>query len=205
MSVLGAQYVAAADELVALFESPELERRWQSASALEGWTVGILAGHLARVVSVPRYVVAEPPPTGPPTAADGLSFGRSAERDLVARENATQYAGGSPRSLLARYRDDLAAVTAQFEAQPLDRLVLTKGTRVVALDDYLIGRALELFVHADDLAVSLGLATPPPPEELMTRVLELLVTSARTRHGDVPVLRAFTRRERDDVDALRVI
>jgi hypothetical protein len=31
-----------------------------------------------------------------------------------------------------------------------------------------------------------------------------LVEVARVRHGDLAVLRAFTRRERDSVDALRI-
>ncbi|MHB1445953.1 MAG: hypothetical protein ACYCTI_01250 [Acidimicrobiales bacterium] len=59
--------------------------------------------------------------------------------------------------------------------------------------------------HADDLAASLGQQPPALPGRLVGAVTALLVDVARVRHGEMGVLRALARRERDVVQALRVI
>ena len=60
-------------------------------------------------------------------------------------------------------------------------------------------------VHGDDLAVSLGVDPPLLPPAATGLVIATLVEVARIRHGDIAVVRALARRERDAVDALRVI
>ncbi|MDQ3879299.1 MAG: hypothetical protein M3290_13275, partial [Actinomycetota bacterium] len=62
-----------------------------------------------------------------------------------------------------------------------------------------------LLVHTDDLAVSIGVPTPEPRPEAADAAIANLVSVARRRHGDTAVLRALTRRERDEGNALRVI
>jgi hypothetical protein len=76
---------------------------------------------------------------------------------------------------------------------------------VLTLDDYLGTRLVELCVHVDDLAVSGGEPAPSLPEGATGRAVEILVDVARLRQGDPGVLRALTRRERDPVEALRVL
>jgi hypothetical protein len=66
-----------------------------------------------------------------------------------------------------------------------------------------VTRMVELVAHTDDLAVSVGLEPPPPDPDAATLVVHCLVDVARRRHGDLAVVRALTRRERDVVDALR--
>ena len=73
------------------------------------------------------------------------------------------------------------------------------------LDDYLITRLLEVVVHTDDLAVSLGIEPPDFPRPATAAVIDCLLEVARRRHGDIAVVRAFTRRERDRPEALRVL
>jgi hypothetical protein len=70
------------------------------------------------------------------------------------------------------------------------------GDLVLAIDDYLATRVVELVVHADDLAVSLGVDPPPPPPAAARLAEHVLLDIARHRHGDTALLRALARRER---------
>jgi hypothetical protein len=72
------------------------------------------------------------------------------------------------------------------------------------LDDYLETRLVELVVHDDDLATSVDVPTELPGEALELAI-DHLVAVARFRHGDLAVVRALARRERDISEALRVI
>jgi hypothetical protein len=55
---------------------------------------------------------------------------------------------------------------------------------------------MELAVHSDDLAVSVGLPTPPLPPGAVDTVVDLLTRLAVRRHGPTSVLRALSRAER---------
>jgi hypothetical protein len=78
------------------------------------------------------------------------------------------------------------------------------GGLVMELDDYLITRICEILVHGDDLALSIGVDVPEFPRAAWDLATEHLLQVARAQHGNRAVLMAFSRRERDDVDALRV-
>jgi hypothetical protein len=60
-----------------------------------------------------------------------------------------------------------------------------------------------VLVHADDLAVSVDLPGPALTQGSSDALVALFLGMCRRRHGDRAVIRAFTRRERDAVDALR--
>ena len=70
------------------------------------------------------------------------------------------------------------------------------GPWSLLLDDLLVTRMMELAVHSDDLAVSVGTATPAPPERAVDTVIQLLSRLAVRRHGPTAVLRALSRAER---------
>ena len=57
-------------------------------------------------------------------------------------------------------------------------------------------RLLEMTVHHDDLATSLGLAPIELDPAVVAPVVNLLTDLARREHGGVAVVRALTRRER---------
>jgi hypothetical protein len=76
------------------------------------------------------------------------------------------------------------------------------GDRSILLDEYVRTRLVELALHIDDLCVSVHMATPDIPG--IEVAIRALVDVARLRHGDVAVLRALGRRERDTGDVLRV-
>jgi hypothetical protein len=77
---------------------------------------------------------------------------------------------------------------------------------VVSLRDYIRTRVLEVVVHGDDLVASVkGCDTPDPPPAAVEVCLELCLDLARAQLGDRTALRAFTRAERADPDALRIL
>jgi hypothetical protein len=61
---------------------------------------------------------------------------------------------------------------------------------------YLLTPMLKIVVHADDLAVSLGIPTPHLPDSRFDPVRDLLVRRAVHRHGQSAVISALARRER---------
>jgi hypothetical protein len=92
----------------------------------------------------------------------------------------------------------------RLSEEPEDRLINVKvRDEVLSLDDYLKTRIIELTTHTDDLCVSLGRPTPTLPG--LDVAIATLIDVAALRHGDLAVLRALVRRERDPDDALRVI
>jgi hypothetical protein len=55
---------------------------------------------------------------------------------------------------------------------------------------------MEIVVHSDDLAASVGLPTPEFPESVAAPVLALLTGVATRRHGQAAVVRALSRPQR---------
>jgi hypothetical protein len=62
--------------------------------------------------------------------------------------------------------------------------------------DFLVTRMMEIVVHSDDLAASLGVDTPEFPDDVVAPVLDLLTGLAVRRHGATSVVRALTRPQR---------
>lgn len=204
-----------ADATAPLLGVPALTDRFDQPSALAEFPVRGLAGHLMRALTVVEgYLDAPAPASATPavTAAgyyaaalgrDTADVGSDLNRTIRQRglESAPQSPGGFP----AAWAEASARLRARLSAEPEGRLVAVFGGMVLDLDDYLVTRLVELTVHGDDLAVSLGAAPPPLPPEATALVIATLVEVARLRHGDVAVVRALTRRERDASEALRVI
>jgi hypothetical protein len=63
-------------------------------------------------------------------------------------------------------------------------------------DDYLTTRMMEMVVHGDDLAASVGVDTPTYPDDVARPVLDLLTGVAVRRHGLTDVVRALSRPQR---------
>jgi uncharacterized protein (TIGR03083 family) len=201
-----------------LLEEPALVERFDRPSALAEFSVRGLAGHLLRALtSVDGYLDAPSPDAG--TGADGgvispaeyYAAVSAAGNDLQSeaaraiRQRGVEAASGSPAEFLERWRLVAGRLPARLAAEPADRLVQVYGGLVLRLDDYLVTRIIEVVVHADDLAASLGVEPPPFPPDATGVAIATLVDVARSRHGDAAVLRALTRRERDAVAALRVL
>jgi len=60
----------------------------------------------------------------------------------------------------------------------------------------LVTSMMEIAVHSDDLAVSVGVDPPRLPDAVVDPVLVLLTHLSAGRHGPTAVLRALSRAER---------
>ena len=195
-----------------LLASDALAQRWDEPSALAELTNGALAAHLARaVLVVAPYLDGEPPSPGTqlPNAAEyfvTLSLSNDVDHPMNVgiRERSAEGAKGGPAVLLDAFDQALTALEARLESEPPDRAMRVVADMPISLDEYLLTRVLELVVHGDDLAVSIG-ADAQLPAASTSAAIACLLEIARRRHGDVAVIRAFARRERDTVDALRVL
>ena len=66
----------------------------------------------------------------------------------------------------------------------------------LATDDFLVVRLMEVVVHADDLAASVGLPTPAFDDDVLHPALSLLALLGARRHGQDAAVRALSRAER---------
>jgi hypothetical protein len=99
-------------------------------------------------------------------------------------------------ALLARLADRLR------DAGPARGIVVGDET-VTTLRAFTTTRVVELVVHADDLAESVGADLPPPSPAAADVVIGHLVASVRHRVGDQRTLRALA--GRSDPDDLRAL
>lgn len=206
-----AALLACADTSIQLIRTPRLRERWDTPSVLEHWSVSGLAGHLVRAFTTIEEYLDAPEPTGEsigPAAYYAAALDNSdLQSDLhnTIRRRGDEMAAQGLDSLIAHQEGLTARLRSRLAEEPPDRKVGVFKGLVLSLDDYLITRIVELCTHIDDLAISVGEPTPDMPPEALDLAISALVGLGRHRHGDLAVLRALVRRERDDVNALRVL
>ncbi len=210
-------FLESAEAARALLANPAVATRWNQPSALEAMTVASLAGHLLRsVTTVAGYLAEAPPgldnlidPPGYLLSIDGLSSpdGPALDSELheAIRRRAADAAQDGPDQLLAQWDAAVEELSGRLATEPPTRAVRVLEGRVMLVDDYLVTRLIELLIHGDDLAVSIGAETPSFPDVAWQRVIDTLTAVAVRRHGPRAVVRAMTRTERDAVRALRVL
>lgn len=205
-------FLGAAAVVVDLLDHPALDARWNESSVLPELSTGALAAHLSRaVLQVERYLdaAATPAETGTVvTASEYFAFAEGIDdrssplsQAVVARGRAEAEAGAA--GVRAAVRDTLDRLAQRLAVEPPDRLLIPLGV-TMSLDEYLRTRLVEICVHVDDLALSLGLEAPTLPAQASATAVDVLVGVAVQRHGVASVLRALTRAERDQIGALRV-
>jgi mycothiol maleylpyruvate isomerase-like protein len=197
-------YLVAAASAVALLRDPAVSGSWDKPSALMEFSVAGLAGHVAhqlvRVgdVLVPHGEVQEPIPliehfSRSPWVQAGLDH----ESNLSVRRGGEAAAAAGPAVLVERAQALLEMQSAALAAEPADRVVhLPWSGWSLRLDDFLLTRLVELVVHSDDLAASVGVETPELPASVIEPVVELLARLAVHRHGPTAVIRTLSRAER---------
>lgn len=197
-------FLDAARTATTLVADPAVELRWRDPSVLPDMTIGGLTSHLvAQVVSAaaaaldPSAASKEQPVTllehyekAAWVRAPHDGEANVAIRDGAERTAADGYAGTRARLERACHQlDPWPPKTPTAVRMPWWDWSLT-------LDDFLLTRMMELMVHADDLAVSLGVTTPQFPRSVSRPVFMLLTSVAEQTHGQTAVVRALTRRER---------
>jgi uncharacterized protein (TIGR03083 family) len=199
---------------------PAVATAWDRPSALEGYTVGGLAGHLARgVLTVARYLDDPSPPatgstaawssgTGPQVAgstdAAGYLVAVLGDHDPVdsdlhrrVRARGGEEAQDGPDALVQRLDATLEVLGERLPATDPERAVTVLQDTVMPLAAYLRTRLVELVVHLDDLAASLGRDRwPAVPAQAVEVVAEVLAVVAVRRVGPWPVVRSLARAER---------
>jgi len=96
----------------------------------------------------------------------------------------------------ARCVDIAAELTRRLADEPEDRLIGALGGRMLTLDDFCRTRLIEVLIHLDDLAVSVGEPRPDTNPLGMTIVIDIVSSIARHVHGDWKVIYALARSER---------
>jgi hypothetical protein len=203
MTTVRQAYLEAAETVVALLRDPAVAAAWDRPSALAEFTVGGLAGHLAGQLLAVADVLATPVPDEPPAPLlDHYARSTWIDADLDSATNVKIRAGGDanaadgPDALLERTAAALGNLRVALAAEPAGRVVHLTGRWSLTLDDYLTTRLLEIAVHDDDLAVSVGVPTPELPAAALDPVFALLTTLSVRKHGAPAVLRALARAER---------
>jgi uncharacterized protein (TIGR03083 family) len=197
-------YLEAARSAQNLVADSRVATSWDTPSALDGFTVGGLAAHLAAQIHAVAAAMDEGQgkyPTIPIlehyARARWVGAGPDAEINVMIREQGEDAAGIGHVGLLERVDTAVADLTARLADVPEERTVKPPaGPWTLTFDDFLLTRMMEISVHCDDLAVSIGAEPPALPDAVIQPVLALLSTLAARRHGQSKVLRALTRAER---------
>jgi hypothetical protein len=197
-------YLAAAAAAAGLVSDPAVAERWAEPSALAGMSVGALAGHLARQIFNVEALLAQGACEDAPipllehyARSAWLGAAPDDPSNVTVRDSSAAEAAGGPAALARRTTAALGRLAARLPGEPLDRVVLVPwGPWPLTLADLLVTRMMEITVHDDDLASSVGRPAPALPDEVTDTVVVLLARLAVRRHGPMPVVRAFSRAER---------
>lgn len=205
-------FLEAASDAVALLSRPEVALKWEEPSVLAEFSVGALAGHLLRGIATVEIYLESAMPSGEFIDAAHYYHSFDVTPDLSSslnrdvRERGREMAKGGSVAVAEEAHSVMERLAVRLENEPSQRCVEVRGGRAIYLDEYLRTRVVEVVVHADDLALSVGFRDGVHLASSTAGVaIEVLVELARLRHGDIAVLRALTRRERDTVNALRVL
>lgn len=204
-------FVTACHTALALARHPEVAAAWDAESACEGMSVGGLTHHLLGQVRNVADILAEPPTTNDPIAlldhyarAAWVTSSVDAEANTSIRDASNDAAAAGPDAVLS-------AIPPLLERLPVllatprtpDTAYLAWQGWALTTDDFLVTRSMELVVHSDDLADSVGLPTPQFPQSVVDLVVDLLAGVAMRRHGQAAVVRTLSRPQRapDSVSA----
>ncbi len=208
-------FFLAGEATAAVVGSPEVAAAWSAPSALADYRVGELAAHTlvatARLELVlgeeqrPGATVVDLPTFYGTNRVDDPSITDAGHHPLI-RAVAGESAGRGPEAVARELRSTLDRLRPALAGADLGRLVSVLNVRngATPLEEYLRTRVVELVVHGDDLAASVGLPYEVPPVAADV-VLDACLALARARSGDLDVVRAFVRRERADAETLRVL
>ena len=197
-------YLDAAEAAATLLAAPEVATSWSEPSALPKLSIRGLAGHLAGQIFFLPAMLAEPVPSEPVIPiheyyrrVPWIGSELDTPFNQAIRAGGEKDAADGPAMLAARVQACVADLRDILPTAP-DRAVRrpTWGPWSISFDDFVTSRLLEVVVHSDDLAYSVGIPTPEFPAPAVEAVVDLLARIALRRHGAVNVLRALSRSER---------
>ena len=195
--------IDAVAEAAKLIASEEIMSAWHRPSLLEGMTVGALSAHLVRAAgSVLAYLDRTDPAAEPDDELlTPVTYFQAAIEapihDRIKEVSAAEAAVG-PHDVLVECRRVASELRRRLPTEPTDRLVGALGGRMLRLDDYCRTRFIEVMIHIDDLAASVGTPTPEFDARATGEIIDILIGIARRRHGDWPLIHALARADRPD-------
>ena len=200
-----AAFLSAAHQSWDLATAPEVIEAWGQESSCAGMTVGGLAQHLLnQAVNTTRLMQADPTGSPEPIAllehyarAAWVEAGPDDEANTSIRDTDNERALAGPEAVLAAAREPIDVLPELLAAprEPDVVFIPWQGWSLTT-DDFLTTRMMEMVVHGDDLASSVGLPTPTYAEDVITPVLGLLSGVAVRRHGQTALVRALARPQR---------
>jgi hypothetical protein len=195
----------AAQLVHALVARPEVAAGWTRESSCAGMTVGGLTRHLVGQSMYAVSLLSD----GAEHGADAPSatlLGHYAETSWLHEDldgDSNRFVREKSDAQAAEGHDVAVALQAGAVEQlpdvladpPAMTLIPWLGSRIPT-DDFLVTRLMEMVVHSDDLATSVGVPTPDFGPAVLEPVLGLLSALAVVRHGQDAVVRTLTRPQR---------
>ena len=204
-----APYVVTTAELsIALAARTEVGAAWDAESACAGMTVGGLTQHLLGQIEMLDGLLASPPTDDEPVTLDEhyaratwANTDLDSETNVGIREASDERAGAGQAALVEAARDQVARLPERLAAtREPDTVHLAWQGWSLRTQDFVVTRCMELLVHGDDLAASVGVPTPEHPLPVVRPVLALLTEASVRRHGQTAVVRALSRPQRAPSD-----
>ena len=212
MDDLRAAFLESSARAASLLGRSEIADHWDEASILPEFTISGLAGHLLRGIKTVEKYLDGSDPVGEAINAAEYYDSIAITADISSPLNRDVRSRGEEEATIGSHAAAVEAhalverLGARLITEAPDRRLNVLGDLVITLDEYLRTRVVELLLHTEDLALSVDL--PDSAEvtpAVATVAIDTLVDLARLRHGDWAVMRALARRERDTVNALRVL
>ncbi len=197
-------FLAAVDLSRDLVATPEVAQAWGLESSCEGMTVGGLAHHLLNQAGSALRLSRAQPTNDPPipllehyARAAWVTAAPDDQVNLDIAETDNEAALAGHVDLLERAGRWAEALPRMLERdRDPDTIAIPWQGWCLTTTDFLTTRMMEMVVHGDDLAASVGLPTPTYPDGVLTPVLGLLTGVAVRRHGQAALVRALSRPQR---------
>lgn len=199
-----AAFLSAARTAHELASSPQVRDAWGSESACAGMTVGGLAHHLLKQAGNTERLMSAATVGDEPipmlehyVRAAWVRESQAGRTDPEQDQKDNSAAAAGPDAVLAEGREVLDRLPALLDApRDPDTVHIAWQGWSLRTEDFLTTRMMEIVVHGDDLAASVGLPTPEFEEGVITPVLGLLTGVAVRRHGQAALVRALSRPQR---------
>ena len=175
MDAMADSFVIAATTVADLLARPEVAAAWDRPSALASWKVSGLAGHLGDQCPLAVGLLGADESDQEPITLDGhyrrAAWVDAGVDDVVSvniRAAGERNAAEGLDALRTRVREAVDVLPAVLAATRPDRAVLIPWQGwALRRDDFLTVRMMEITVHSDDLAASVGIAAPSLPDEVL--------------------------------------
>lgn len=202
---VGTAFLASAEVSLALASRAEVDAAWTHESSCEGMTVGGLTDHLLAQLRHVAQGLRAPAPVNAPviglldhySQASWVTSSRAGEVDPDQNDTNNTAAAAGQAVVLSTARQALAELPALLAAsREQDVIHIPWQGWSLSTTDFLTTRMMELVVHGDDLASSVGRDTPEHDPAVVAAVLGLLADVSLARHGQVALVRALSRPQR---------